>query len=309
MAGYNAGSIEIDCPVGHDLSNPPLGGAREPDGDRLLVYDQASWRLVDLLTGVDEPLVDLAADQGYWLGQDGFGFTQTEGSDWSIPVVSTVTRTDLSGAVLDVVSSPGPFVSVAGAGGVLWVLSEPVGRDYGDPEAATTDRVLWRLASTGAASSVALPVGAAPLEVVAAGDALWLFDEAGEALLYDGSGALTATCALPDGVGEGTRVASSIGAFFSDALGLPTRVGPDCVVTRLADATPAWTFVAADERWLYATEEWAPGPGFTTVHELLALDPTSLEVVGRLPTWREPRAVGGEPVAVLEQTLVVVSRP
>lgn len=306
---YDPGGITLTCPEGHDMSDPPWGGVREPDGDRMLVHDQGSWQLLDLQTGGEESVTDLVAELGFWLGTTGFGFAGTEGLDWGIPLVSTVTRTDADGIELDVVRSPGPFVSLAALDGAVWVLSEPVDRDYGDPEAPATDRVLWSLRDSGASTSVALPVGAAPLDIVSDDQHLWVFDEAGQIFVYDVAASLSATCVVPDGVGAGARAASPLGVFFFDAAGLPTVVTTDCTVTRLLDAPPAWTLVAADERWLYVTEEWSPGAGFVTVHELIALDPVTLEEAGRLPTWREPKAVGGEPMVVMEQTLLVVARP
>jgi hypothetical protein len=307
-ARWPAGTADLTCPGGASFANAPSFGAREPGGNRLLL-EHGGWTVYDLDTGEETALTPLAGQFGAWL-DDGFAIGATEGADWNIPLVSTVTRLDATGAVRDTIESPSPFVASTGFDRALWVVSEPTGRDYGDPEPPAADHVLWLLRATGDRVDVTLPAGAAPVDVIAGGDRAWVFDEAGAVHIYDADLAVT-TCPLPDGLGAGARVASALGAFFVDSAGLPSVVTDTCVVTRLDTAPlgPDTTFAGADERWVYLAADVAPATGFLTAPRVQARDPSTFAVVGRLPTSRTGGVFGGERVVVLDNTILSAGRP
>jgi hypothetical protein len=307
---YGLGEAPTGCPSGAPVVSYPMAGAREPDGDRVLLSHDG-WRLLDLADGAETALSNdpvRGAGQGFWL-DGGYAFAVTEGSDWGIPLVSTVTRTDDTGLPTDVVRSPGPFVALAALGHEAWVLSEPVARAYGDPEPPPTARVLWRLASTGASVPVSLPAGAAPVDLVSGGGYAWVLDEAGTVDVYDASGALRVTCPLVDGIGDGPRAASERGLFFLDGAGRPSVVTADCSVSLLSPDPVEWTIAGADDAWLYVAAEVGPGEGFTTTPALLALDPATLAVVGRIPTTRPPLVVPGPRLVVMDWSWILADRP
>lgn len=306
---FAPGAAELACPVATAVSDFPNGGVREPGGARVLVQS-GGWRTLDLETGAEEAIYSEPSSQGFWV-DEGFAFAFTDGSDWGIPLVSTLTFTDDVGGVTEVIASPGPFVAQAPLGREVWVLSEAAGREYGDPEPAATDLILWRVAGGGAAvvTPVTLPVGAAPVDVITGGDRAYVFDEADAVHIFGADGVLAATCPLADGFGDGPRVASELGAFFLDGSGRPSVVIADCSVTRLAADPVAWSFAAADEELVYVADEVGPGEGYVAVPALQALDAGTLNEVGRIPTTRTPQVVPGARLLVMDTAVIVADRP
>ncbi len=136
-----------------------------------------------------------------------------------------------------------------------------------------------------------------------------MFDEAEAVHIFDADGVLAATCPLADGFGDRPRVASELGAFFLDGGDRPSVVSADCSVALLAADPVAWRLAAADERLVYVADEVGPGVGYVAVPVIRALDASTLDEVGRLPTTRTPLVVPGARMMVMDTAVIVADRP
>jgi hypothetical protein len=288
---------------------------RSPAGDAVLYQEDSTWYVLPFDGAEPTAVAEGYGQWGFWLGES-FAIAEMEGYDWGIPLISTIDLVDAGGTAWDTILSPGPFVALVGQDDAVWVLSEPRGRDYGEPAPPAEDNILWRVDPDGGTTEVPLPSGAAARDLVADGEGFWIVDEDGFRVdRLDGEGALLERCELPAGWGGGgRRVASTLGLFLHDDDGAVVRVEPGCTVSTWTEGADGGSLVehslaGADERWLYLSGPVGPAAGYTTWNGLRAVDPDTFEALAWIPTWGEAIVSAGDPVVVAELDLYLLDRP